>query len=155
MCSNEQDIVLDSFLGSGTTSAVAHKLLRRWIGIEMGDHAYSHCQKRLVNVVNGEQTGISKRCNWQGGGGFKFYELAPSLLNKDKYGNLVINKAYNADMLAAAMAKQEGFTYQPSTEQYWKQGYSSEHDYISPPRNSLQLKRCSTCTSRWPRMSRC
>lgn len=130
MCSNEQDIVLDSFLGSGTTSAVAHKLLRRWIGIEMGDHAYSHCQKRLVNVVNGEQTGISKRCNWQGGGGFKFYELAPSLLNKDKYGNLVINKAYNADMLAAAMAKQEGFTYQPSTDQYWKQGYSSEHDYI-------------------------
>lgn len=130
MCSNEQDIVLDSFLGSGTTSAVAHKLLRRWIGIEMGDHAYSHCQKRLVNVVNGEQTGISKRCNWHGGGGFKFYELAPSLLNKDKYGNLVINKAYNADMLAAAMAKQEGFTYQPSTEQYWKQGYSSEHDYI-------------------------
>ena len=68
--------------------------------------------------------------NWQGGGGFKFYELAPSLLNKDKYGNLVINKEYNADMLAAAMAKHQGFTYSPDAEVYWKQGRSSEHDLI-------------------------
>lgn len=127
---NPGDLVLDSFLGSGTTAAVAHKMGRRWIGVELGDHAYTHCTLRMRKVVDGEQGGISKSQNWQGGGGFKFYELAPSLLNKDKYGNLVINKAYNADMLAAAMAKQEGFTYQPSTEQYWKQGYSSEHDYI-------------------------
>lgn len=129
--SSEKDIVLDSFLGSGTTAAVAHKMNRRWIGIEFAKHAYSHSFHRLKRVISGEDnSGISKSQNWQGGGGFKFYELAPSLLNKDKYGNLVINKAYNADMLAAAMAKQEGFTYQPSTEQYWKQGYSSEHDYI-------------------------
>lgn len=128
--SNSGDLVLDSFLGSGTTAAVAHKMGRRWIGVELGDHAYTHCAVRMRKVIDGEQGGISKAVNWQGGGGFKFYELAPSLLNKDKYGNLVINKAYNADMLAAAMAKQEGFTYQPSTEQYWKQGYSSEHDYI-------------------------
>ena len=127
---NPGDLVLDSFLGSGTTAAVAHKMGRRWIGIEMGDHAYTHCAVRMRKVIDGEQGGISKAQNWHGGGGFKFYELAPSLLNKDKYGNLVINKAYNADMLAAAMAKQEGFTYRPSTEQYWKQGYSSEHDYI-------------------------
>ena len=127
---NPGDLVLDSFLGSGTTAAVAHKMGRRWIGVELGDHAYTHCAVRMRKVIDGEQGGISKAVNWQGGGGFKFYELAPSLLNKDKYGNLVINKAYNADMLAAAMAKQEGFTYQPSTEQYWKQGYSSEHDYI-------------------------
>lgn len=124
------DLVLDSFLGSGTTAAVAHKMGRRWIGVELGDHAYTHCAVRMRKVIDGEQGGISKSQNWHGGGGFKFYELAPSLLNKDKYGNLVINKAYNADMLAAAMAKQEGFTYQPSSEQYWKQGYSSEHDYI-------------------------
>ena len=62
--------------------------------------------------------------------GFKFYELAPSLLKEDKFGNLVINKEYNADMLAAAMAKQEGYTYQPSQEVYWKQGFGSETDYI-------------------------
>ena len=124
------DLVLDSFLGSGTTAAVAHKMGRRWIGVELGDHAYTHCAVRMQNVIEGEQGGISKAQNWQGGGGFKFYELAPSLLNHDKYGNLVINKEYNADMLAAAMAKHQGFTYAPDSEIYWKQGHSSEHDYI-------------------------
>jgi adenine-specific DNA-methyltransferase len=124
------DIVLDSFLGSGTTAAVAHKMGRRWIGVEMGEQAYTHCATRLKKVIDGEQGGISKSQNWQGGGGFKFYELAPSLLNEDKFGNMVINKDYNADMLAAAMAKHEGFTYEPNAESYWKQGYSSEHDYI-------------------------
>lgn len=124
------DIVLDSFLGSGTTSAVAHKMGRRWIGVELGDHAYTHCVTRMNKVIEGEQGGISKSQNWQGGGGFKFYELAPSLLNKDKYGNLIINKEYNANMLAAAMAKHQGFTYSPDAEMYWKQGNSSEHDFI-------------------------
>lgn len=124
------DIVLDSFLGSGTTSAVAHKMGRRWIGVELGDHAYTHSVVRMKKVIEGEQGGISKSVNWQGGGGFKFYELAPSLLNHDKYGNLVINKEYNADMLAAAMAKHQGFTFSPDSEQYWKQGHSSEHDFI-------------------------
>lgn len=124
------DIVLDSFLGSGTTVAVAHKMERKWIGIELGDHAYTHCAVRMKKVIDGEQGGISKSVNWQGGGGFKFYELAPSLLNRDKYGNLVINKDYNADMLAAAMAKHQGFTYSPDAEKYWKQGNSSEHDFI-------------------------
>ena len=130
LATTDGDIVLDSFLGSGTTAAVAHKMGRRWIGVELGNHAYSVCRPRLIKVIDGEQGGISKAQNWQGGGGFKFYELAPSLLNIDKHGQFVINKAYNADMLAAAMAKQEGFTYQPSTEQYWKQGFSSEHDFI-------------------------
>lgn len=101
------DIVLDSFLGSGTTAAVAHKMGRRWIGVELGNHAYTHCAVRMQKVIEGEQGGISKAQNWKGGGGFKFYELAPSLLNHDKYGNLVINKEYNADMLAAAMAKHQ------------------------------------------------
>ena len=129
--SNEGDIVLDSFLGSGTTAAVAQKMGRRYIGVEMGNHAYTHCAVRLKKVIDGtDQGGISKAQNWNGGGGFRFYELAPSLLKEDKFGNLVINKEYNADMLAAAMAKQEGFTYEPSTEHYWKQGYSHESDYI-------------------------
>ena len=130
IATNPGDIVLDSFLGSGTTSAVAHKMGRRWIGVELGDHAYTHCAVRMKKVIEGEQGGISKSQNWQGGGGFKFYELAPSFLNKDKYGNLVINKDYNADMLAAAMAKHQGFTFSPDAELYWKQGHSSEHDFI-------------------------
>ncbi len=129
--SNPGDIVLDSFLGSGTTAAVAQKMGRRYIGIELGNHAYTHCVPRLKMVTDGtDQGGISKAHNWEGGSGFKFYELAPSLLKEDKFGNLVINKEYNADMLAAAMAKQEGYTYQPSQEVYWKQGFGSETDYI-------------------------
>ena len=125
------DVVLDSFLGSGTTAAVAHKMGRRWIGVELGNHAYTHCFPRLQQVVAGtDDGGITSDVNWQGGGGFKFYELAPSLLNRDKYGNLVINKEYNADMLAAAMAKIQGFTYSLDEEKYWKQGYSTEHDFI-------------------------
>lgn len=129
--SNPGDIVLDSFLGSGTTAAVAQKMGRRYIGIELGNHAYTHCVPRLKMVTDGtDQGGISKAQNWEGGSGFKFYELAPSLLKEDKFGNLVINKEYNADMLAAAMAKQEGYTYQPSQDVYWKQGFGSETDYI-------------------------
>lgn len=129
--SSEGDIVLDSFLGSGTTAAVAHKMGRKYIGVELGNHAYTHCFPRLKMVTDGtDQCGISKSKDWKGGGGFKFYELAPSLLKEDKFGNLVINKEYNPDMLAAAMAKQEGFTYSPDADTYWKQGYSSETDFI-------------------------
>lgn len=129
--SNPGDIVLDSFLGSGTTAAVAHKMGRKWIGVELGEHAKTHCFPRLKMVVDGsDQGGISKSVNWNGGGGFKFYELAPSLLNEDKYGNLVINKEYNSSMLAAAMTKQEGYKYLPDETVYWKQGKSSEQDYI-------------------------
>lgn len=130
IASNKNDIVLDSFLGSGTTSAVAHKMGRKHIGIELGEHAKTHCYPRLKAVVDGEQGGISKSVNWQGGGGFKFYTLAPSLLKQDKFGNWVISSEYNPDMLAAAMAKQEGFTYLPHDDKFWKQGNSSENDYI-------------------------
>lgn len=130
MSTSPGDWVLDSFLGSGTTAAVAHKMGRRWIGIELGDHCYTHCLPRLKAVVDGEQGGISKAVNWQGGGGFRFFELAPSLLKKDKYGNWIIDECYNADMLAAAMAKHQGFTYSPDSEVFWKQGYSFEKDYI-------------------------
>lgn len=125
------DWIFDSFLGSGTTIAVAQKLERKWIGVEIGEQANTHCLPRLKAVVSGiDQTGISKSLNWKGGGGFKFYTLAPSLLKQDQYGNWVITEEYNADMLAAAMAKQEGFRYQPHESIYWKQGQSSEKDFI-------------------------
>lgn len=130
MSTEKGDLVFDSFLGSGTTAAVAHKMGRRWIGVELGEHAKTHCFPRLKQVVDAEQGGISKAVNWQGGGGFKFYTLAPSLLKQDKFGNWIISKEYNADRLAAAMAKQEGFNYNPHETIYWKQGQSAEQDYI-------------------------
>ncbi len=130
MSTKENDIVLDSFLGSGTTAAVAHKLNRKWIGIELGDHCFTHSLFRLKQVVDGEQGGISKSVEWKGGGGFKFYELAPSLLKKDKYDNWVIDENYNADLLASAVAKHEGFNYSPDSDIFWKQGKSTETDYI-------------------------
>ncbi len=104
---------------------------RKWIGIELGDHCYTHCLPRLQKVVDGsDQGGISKSVEWKGGGGFGFYELASSLLEKDAYGNFIISKEYNASMLAAAMAKQENFRYCPDEAVYWKQGKSTENDYI-------------------------
>ena len=128
---DEGDLVLDSFLGSGTTAAVSHKMNRRWIGVELGEHSITHSLPRLKMVVdNSDSIGISEDVNWQGGGGFKFYNLAPSLLKKDKFGNWVISEDYNPDMLAAAMAKQEGFKYQPHEAVFWKQGYSTEQDFI-------------------------
>ena len=128
---NEGELVLDSFLGSGTTAAVAHKLKRQWIGIEMGDHAYTHCKVRLDHVIdNKDPRGITSSSNWQGGGGYKFYELAPTLIEKDKYGNSVFSSKYNSTMIAAAVAKINGFTYAPNKEVYWKQGYSQDNSFI-------------------------
>lgn len=131
LATDEGDIVLDSFAGSGTTASVAHKMNRKWITIELGEHALTHCVPRLKKVINNDDlAGITKEVNWQGGGGFKFYTLAPSLVQKDKYGTEIINPEYNPNMLAAAMAKQEGFRYQPDENNYWKQGMSSEKDFI-------------------------
>ena len=131
LVSNPGDLVVDSFLGSGTTAAVAHKMGRRFIGIEMGDHAYTHCKARLDKVISGEdQGGISKSQNWKGGGGYKFYELAPTLIVKDQFGQAIINPEYNADMLAATVAKHENYTYCPDTDKYWKQGRANEQAYI-------------------------
>ena len=137
--SNPGDLVLDSFLGSGTTAAVAHKMGRRWIGVEMENTAYNYCIPRLQKVINGEdQGGITKADNWQGSGGFKFYELASSLIVKDKYGQQIISEEYNADMLAEAMCKILGYHYKPDTEKYWKQGYSSEKNFIYTTTMNLQ-----------------
>ena len=131
LASNECDLVLDSFLGSGTTAAVAHKMGRKWIGIELGDHCYTHCFPWFHIVVDGtDQGGISKAVNWQGGGGYKFYELAPSLLKKDEFGEWIIEPKYDAEMLAEAMAKNEGYKYSPDGNNPYKQGYSTEKDFI-------------------------
>lgn len=125
------DIVLDSFAGSGTTGAVAHKMGRRWIMVELGEHCHTHIIPRLQKVIDGEDKGgISEAVNWQGGGGFRYYKLAPSLLRQDAYGQWVINKEYNAEMLAQALCKLEGFTYAPSDAHYWMHGHSTERDFI-------------------------
>lgn len=139
LATNPGDIVLDSFLGSGTTAAVAHKMGRRWIGVEMGDHVYTHCIPRLQKVIKGEDAGgVTKATGWTCGGGFKFYELASSLIIKDKYGQQIISDKYNADMLAEAMCKVLGYHYKPDTEKYWKQGYSSEKSFIYTTTMAMQ-----------------
>lgn len=163
IATNPGDLVLDSFLGAGTTAAVAHKMGRRWIGIELGDHCYTHCLPRLKKVIDGEDEGgitytqkkepavkLCKDCRealcekcaekvgdsakaekiWFGGGGFRFYELAPSLIKTDNWGNPVINPRYNPEMLAEALCKLEGFTYAPNPDVFWQQGYSTERDFI-------------------------
>jgi adenine-specific DNA-methyltransferase len=125
------DLVLDSFAGSGTTGAVAHKMGRRWIMIELGDHCHTHIIPRMKKVIDGEDPGgVTESCDWKGGGGFRYYSLAPSLLKEDAFGNWVISKEYNSAMLAEAVCKLEGFNYAPSDEYYWQHGHSTETDYI-------------------------
>lgn len=164
MSTNPGDWVLDSFAGSGTTGAVAHKMGRRWIMIELGEHCHTHVIPRLQKVINGDDLGgistaakaaaavaLCKECRkslcekcaeavgesskggtrqWFGGGGFRYYRLAPSLLKKDKWKQWIINPEYNAEMLAAALCKVEGFRYEPSATVYWQHGYSTENDFI-------------------------
>jgi len=128
---NSGDLVLDSFAGSGTAGAVAHKMGRRWIMVELAAHAVTHVVPRLKHVIDGtDQGGISQTVDWKGGGGFRFFQLAPSLLEKDRWGNWVVSKQYNAAMLSEAMCKHEGFTYAPSDTLYWQHGYSTERDFI-------------------------
>ena len=97
IATNPGDLVLDSFLGSGTTAAVAHKMGRRYIGIELGEHAVTHCVPRLRKVIEGEQGGISQAVGWQGGGGFRFYRLGEPVF--DEQGR--INPAIRFPHLAA------------------------------------------------------
>ena len=141
IATNPGDLVLDSFAGSGTTGAVAHKMGRRWIMVELGEPCYTHIIPRLQKVIAGEdQGGISKAVNWQGGGGFRYFRLAPTLIVKDKWGNQIINPDYNPEMLAEALAKLEGFTYMPSENLWWQHGYSSENDFIYVTTQSLSAE---------------
>lgn len=127
--SNKGDLVLDSFLGSGTTAAVAHKMGRKYIGIELGEHCHTHCIPRLQKVIDGtDQGGISKAVGWKGGGGYHFYELAPSLLVKNrKLPIYQINPSYTFEMLCEAICKIEGFWYKPRDVFH---GHSSEKRFI-------------------------
>jgi len=131
LATNPGDLVLDSFAGSGTTGAVAHKMGRRWIMVELGEHCHTHIIPRLKKVIDGEDKGgVTQSTGWQGGGGFRYYRLAPSLIVNDHWGIPIINPEYNAAQLAEAMCKLEGFTYAPSEICWWQHGYSSERDFI-------------------------
>lgn len=131
LATNPGDLVLDSFAGSGTTGAVAHKMGRRWIMVELGEHCHTHIVPRLRKVIDGEDPGgVTAATGWQGGGGFRYYRLAPSLLREDAFGNLVINPEYRAEMLAEAVCKLMGFTYAPSDQRYWQHGQASESDFL-------------------------
>ncbi len=130
-CTKPGDIIIDSFAGSGTTGAVAHKMRRRWIMVELGEHCHTHIIPRLKKVIDGADSGgITEAVGWKGGGGFRYYRLAPSLLEKDKWNNWVISKEFNAAMLAEAVCKLEGFNYAPSDAVYWQHGLSTERDFI-------------------------
>ena len=125
------EIVLDSFAGSGTTGAVAHKMGRRWIMVELGDHIHTHIIPRMVKVVNGtDPGGITESANWKGGGGFRYFRLAPTLIEQDRFGMKIISKQYNPAMLAEAMCKLLGYKYAPNPEVYWQHGQSTEKDYL-------------------------
>ncbi len=131
IATNNGDIILDSFAGSGTTGAVAHKMGRRWIMVELGEHCHTHIIPRLRKVIDGKDLGgITETVGWKGGGGFRYYRLAPSLLQKDEFGNWIISKQYNSAMLAEAICKLEGFAYAPSETDYWQHGHSTENDFI-------------------------
>ena len=141
IATNPGDLVLDSFAGSGTTGAVAHKMGRRWIMVELGDHCHTHIIPRLKKVIDGEDKGgITEATNWQGGGGFRYYSLAPSLIQQDRFGQPIINKDYKPEMLAEAVCKLEGFTYQPSDIDWWNHGYSTETDYIYVTTQNLSME---------------
>lgn len=125
------DLILDSFAGSGTTGAVAHKMGRRWIMVEVGEHCRTHIIPRLRKVVDGaDPGGVTEATGWQGGGGFRYFSLAPSLLEQDKWGNWIINKKFNPAMLTEALCKLEGFQYAPSDSVYWQHGHSTERDFV-------------------------
>jgi adenine-specific DNA-methyltransferase len=131
LATKPDDLVLDSFAGSGTTGAVAHKMSRRWIMIELGEHCHTHVIPRMKKVIDGEDKGgITAAAGWNGGGGFRYFRIAPSLLETDRFGREVISKKYNAAMLAEALCKLEGFVYAPSDIIYWQHGASTEHDFI-------------------------
>ncbi len=140
IATNPGDLVLDSFAGSGTTGAVAHKMGRRWIMVELGEHCHTHIIPRLKKVIDGQDPGgVTEASGWKGGGGFRYFKLAPSLLEKDKWDNWVISKEYNPAMLAEALCKLEGFRYEPSDSIFWMQGRSTETDFLYCTTQTLSI----------------
>ncbi len=141
LATNPGDMVIDSFAGSGTTGAVAHKMGRKWIMVELEETCHTHIIPRLKKVIDDkDHGGITESVSWKGGGGFRYFTLAPSLLEKDKWDNWVVNKAYNAEMLSEAICKLEGFTYAPSDIAWWNQGFSTETDFIYITTQNLSVE---------------
>jgi adenine-specific DNA-methyltransferase len=141
LATNPGDLVLDYFAGSGTTGAVAHKMGRRWIMIELGEHCHTHIVPRLAKIIDGaDQGGVTNAVGWKGGGSFRYFRLAPSIIEKDCWGREIISRAYNATMLAEALCKLEGFTYAPSDTRYWQQGHSTERDFIYSTTQNLSAE---------------
>ena len=140
MFTEPNDIVLDSFLWSWTTAAVAHKMWRKYIGIEMWNHAYTHCKVRLDKVINWEdENWITKFVEWKWGGGYKFYELAPSFITLDEFGNRIIDEFYNDSKLVRAMCKLINYTFKPSQTEYFKQGLWTGHNYLFVTTQTLSI----------------
>ena len=134
VATNEGDLILDSFLGSGTTAAVAHKMGRRWIGIEMGEHAATHCLPRLQKVIDGEQGGISKAVNWAGGGGFRFMQLGAPVF--DEHGR--IHPDVRFATLAAFIWQQEtGAAFDPLEAKPGTPYLGTHYEFNSCLRTSL------------------
>jgi adenine-specific DNA-methyltransferase len=134
IATNPSDFVLDSFAGSGTTGAVAHKMNRKWIMCELGEHCHTHIIPRMQKVIDGiDQGGISKMINWKGGGGFKYYRLAESLLVKDKDLSTdnqpvyIINPRYDETLLIKSICKIENFRYRNDGRLH---GISSENRFL-------------------------
>ena len=152
IATNPGDLVLDSFLGSGTTAAVAHKMGRRYIGIEMGEHAQTHCIPRLQMVIEGEAGGISESVNWHGGGGFDFYTLGEPVF--DEFG--LINPQVKFETLAAYLWQSE--TGEPSQPE--KSPFLGEHngfgiyllfsDVLGSDENVLNYQRLKMLLSQYP-----
>lgn len=148
MTTIEGDFILDSFLGSGTTCAVAHKMKRKWIGIEMGEHAYTHCKERLDRIIAGiDNGGITEDVSWQGGDGYKFFEVAPTLIKEDDFGQTIINSEYNAEMLASAVAKHEGYFYNPDNNVFWKQSNNQGKSFLYVTTNHVNSQLIETIKS--------
>lgn len=140
IATNPNDLVLDSFAGSGTTGAVAHKMGRRWIMVELGEHCHTHIIPRLKKVIDGQDAGgVTASTGWQGGGGFRYTRLAPSLIVNDRWGNPIMNPTYNAAMLSQAMCTLQGFAYAPSDAHWWQHGQSTETDFIYVTTQNLSV----------------
>ncbi|HEX5009339.1 MAG TPA: site-specific DNA-methyltransferase [Planctomycetota bacterium] len=138
IATNPGDLVLDSFAGSGTTGAVAHKMGRRWIMIEQGEHCHTHIIPRLRKVIDGQDPGgVTEATGWKGGGGFRYFRVAPSLMQQDRFGNWVISSEVGPAMLAEAVCKLEGFRYEPSESVWWQHGRSTENDFLYVTRQTL------------------
>lgn len=142
LATNPDDLVLDSFAGSGTTGTVAHKMGRRWIMIELNPHCHTHIIPRLQKVIDGtDQGGITEVVDWKGGGSFRLCELAPSLLERNQTGRWVISKKYNPIQLAEAVCLHASFKFNPKRDPWWVHGQSTERDfiYVTPSTLSSEL----------------